>query len=458
MNIEKVNKQGSGEERPISTQGGVRKKHSPWTFIPIMGFMDGIFNGFAAQYVTLVFKTMGSSNTIVGLASLLQLPLGFKALWAPAVERWGSCRSVMLTTMLAISFMIGCMAGLFMISANTMVWIASMFFLTAVVISFFEIGNGGYRVSVLTGSQLALFAGISSAAFRLGGLFSNSFLIILVGKIQERMQSYNIAWAVVFGIVAVFIAAIMLYMKWILPFSTGDLKNESKLTAKTYLLSYVSFFKQPGGVIIIIYLFMCRFGEGMLAVIKNPFFLDPAGKGGIGLSLAEIGIMGPFIIIALTISGIVGGVIVKIVGLRRCYLIMAILMFLPNACFSWLAMNPKYEMVELFGININPWVLGITLIEVIGYGLSFAAVITFSQLVAKNAGIHKATFNAIAGSLNLMGFLTGGALSGVVQEQVGYFWTFNTTILLSIPILFIIPYLPLRQIVEKSAQLDADEV
>ncbi|MEI8205898.1 MAG: hypothetical protein WCG03_03380 [Kiritimatiellales bacterium] len=433
-----------------------KKQRGPWVFVPCLGFTDGIFNGFASQYVNLVFKTMGASNTIVGLANLLQLPMGFKALWAPAVERWGTARSVLLTNMLVIAFLIGCMAGIFMLPLNTTVAIAGMFFLTIVVISFFEIASGAYRVSALTGGQLALFAGISSAAFRLGALFGNSFLIILVGKIHERMQSYHIAWAAVFGLVALIVVAVTFYLKTILPRPVCDFKNESKLTVKNYLMSFAGFFTQPGGIVISVYLFLCRFGEGMLCVIKNPFFMDPADKGGMGMSLTDVGIMGPFVIIAMTLAGIAGGIIVKVVGLKKSFFALGILMFVPHACFSWLALYPKYGMIKLFGMNINPWVLGATVIEVIGYAMAFAAIVTFSSLLSKNAGANKATFGAVAGSFNLLGFMLGGAASGIVQEQVGYFWTFNITILLAIPAWILILFLPLRQIIEKSAQLDAE--
>jgi len=434
------------------------KKHrSPWIFIPPIDFLWGIFNGFASQYVNLVFKTMGASNVIVGLASLLQLPMGFKALWAPAVERWGTYRSVVLTNLLVIAFLIGCMAGVFLLPINTMVVIAVMFFVTIFVISFFEIAYVGYRVSALTGSQIALFAGISTAMIRFGIMFGNSFLIILVGKIQERMQSYSIAWAVVFGIVALFIVAITGYLKWVLPFPASDSKNDSKLTPKTYLASFTNFFKKPGGVIILIYLFTCRFGEGVLNVIKNPFLLDPVSEGGLGMTVTDIGVMGPFIIVALIISGIIGGILVKTVGLRKCFFVMGALMFFPNAAFSWLAVHPRYEMIQMGTLQINPWVLGAFLVEIIGYGISFAATVTFSALIAKTAGKNKATFGAITGSINLLGFTLGGAVSGLIQETVGYFWTFNMSILLSLPGWILILFLPVKRIMDESDQMDRDE-
>ncbi|MEI8207175.1 MAG: MFS transporter [Kiritimatiellales bacterium] len=444
------------EKMATADVSGKAKHRSPWAFMPCLDFVYGIFNGFASQYVSLVFKTMGASNAIVGLTSLLQLPMGLKALWAPAEDRWGTYRSVMLTNLLVIAFMIGCMAGVFLLPFNTMAVIAGMFFLTILVITFFEVSYVGYRVSALTGSQIALFAGISSALFRLGLMFGNSVLIILVGKIQERTQSYNVAWAVVFGLVALSVAAIALYLKRILPYPASDSKNSSKLTPKSYLASYTSFFKQHRGAVILVYLFTCRLGEGMLNVIKNPFFLDPVEKGGLGMSLTDIGIMGPFVIIALIAAGIIGGIIVKTVGLSKCFFALGLLMFLPNACFSWLALYPKYEMVEFFGVTVNPWVLGSLVIEIIGYGLSFAAIVTFAALIAKNAGTNKATFGAITGSVNLLGFMLGGAFSGIVQEHVGYFWTFNITMLLSIPAWILILFLPVGEIMEKSAQLDAE--
>ncbi len=132
-------------------------------------------------------------------------------------------------------------------------------------------------------------------------------------------------------------------------------------------------------------------------------------------------------------------------------------MFLPNACFSWLANNPHYELIQMGSLRINPWVLGAMIVEIAGYGISFAATVTFSALIAKTAGANKATFGAITGSVNLLGFMLGGAVSGVIQEAVGYFWAFNASILLSLPGWILILFLPVKRIVEESEKMDAIE-
>lgn len=429
---------------------------NPWSFMPVLDFLMGISHGFASQFLNLVFKTMGASNTIVGLVSLLQLPLGLKAFWAPVVQQWGTYRQTALRMLFVFAALIGCMAAVFLLPVPGLMWLlAAFFFVTIFVISFFLIGYGGYKVSALTGKEIALFAGISSAVFRLGLLFGNSFLLILVGKIADKMN-YNVGWSVGFAILAMLVAGLALYLKFILPHPPSDKGKEHKLTPKSYMDTFVGFFKKQGGWLIVLYLFTCRMGEGIMNVIKNPFVLDPLEEGGLGMSVADIGVMGPFTLVTLILAGIAGGLIVKAFGLRKCFFAMGALMFVPNLAFSLLAKYPQTDLIEFWGLAINPWLLGAFLIEIVGYGLSFATVVTFSALIAKTAGANKATFAAITSSVNLLGFTLGGSMSGAIQEAIGYFWTFNASILLSLPGWILILFLPIRRIQAESDALDVE--
>lgn len=191
-------------------------------------------------------------------------------------------------------------------------------------------------------------------------------------------------------------AVAWIFLRCTLVYPPSDTGTTSKLTPQIYAKSFTDFIRQPRGWLITIYLFLAPFGEGLLAGMKTPFYIDPLEDGGLGMGLKAIGVMAPVSTTIMILTGIAGGLIVRKFGLRRCLFPLGFLMFVPNMGIALLPLFQQQASVSheflLFGrmeIAIFPWDWIANFIEIAGYGIAFAAYLTFTAFLIKTGDITK---------------------------------------------------------------------
>jgi PAT family beta-lactamase induction signal transducer AmpG len=81
-----------------------------------------------------------------------------------------------------------------------------------------------------------------------------------------------------------------------------------------------------------------RLGESQLLKLAVPFLLDPPSQGRAGLDNTQLGIAyGTVGVIALTLGGLLGGVLISRFGLKRCLWLMAFACHVPGLVFVYLS-------------------------------------------------------------------------------------------------------------------------
>ncbi|EIP99620.1 Major Facilitator Superfamily transporter [Opitutaceae bacterium TAV1] len=439
-----------------------RKAHaSPWSFVPCTEFLAGLLRDYASAFPSLIFKTLGASNAVVGFTYFLTLPLGFNVLWAPVVERWGTHRNNFLRSLLAVTIWSALLGGAFFLPMKGLMPLALMFLGAAFIISVINMAYLGYKVSALSNRELELFTGVGNAFYRMGALAGTTLMVYIVGILVDRTGNYRSAWGIVLFGGSLFMGGIWLYLRASLPWPTSDTGTTSKLTFAVYARSFTDFIRQPRGWFIALFLLLAPFSEGLLSGMKTPFYLDPPADGGLGMDLKALGVMAPVSTTIMILSGIVGGFIVRKFGLRRCLFPMTLLIVAPSIAIALLPVFQEYAMISFrftpFGgaeVAVYPWVWAANFTEISGYGLGFAAYLTFTAFLIKTGGHNKATFAALVGALTLVGYTAGGGISGIIQEAVGYFWTFTLSVVVGLPAWLLIPFIPLREIIQRAEQAD----
>jgi len=153
-----------------------------------------------------------------------------------------------------------------------------------------------------------------------------------------------------------------------------------------------------------------RLAEAMLVKLASPFLLDSREVGGLGLSTSEVGITyGTVGVIALTLGGIIGGIVASRNGLKYWLWPMALAITLPNAAYLFLAL---YQPENIIWVNVA------VIIEQFGYGFGFTAYMLY--LIYFSQGEHKTAHYSICTGFMALGMMLPGMAAGWIQEQVGY--------------------------------------
>ena len=191
-----------------------------------------------------------------------------------------------------------------------------------------------------------------------------------------------------------------------------------------------------------LFLLLYRFGEAQLVKMAQPFLLDPAAQGGLGLTTKEVGFLyGTIGILALTLGGILGGWVVARDGLKRWLWIMLLAIHLPDAVFIYLAyVQPNNRVLVQLCIAV----------EQFGYGFGFTAYVMYMIHIAR--GQHQTAHYAICTGFMALGMMLPGMWSGWLEDHIGYRHFFTWVILATVPSFLVAIWIPLEADFGKKAE------
>jgi PAT family beta-lactamase induction signal transducer AmpG len=419
-----------------------------WRWIPTLYFAEGIPYVAVMTVSVVMYKNLEVSNTDIALyTSWLYLPWVIKPLWSPIVDLFGTKRRWIC----ALQFVIGAaLAGVALTVPATQFFrlTLAVFWLMAFSSSTHDIAADGFYMLALPAHQQAAFVGIRSTFYRLAMITGQGGVVYLAGTLATRTGSITHAWALVFyGLAAVFIVAAA-YHGWVLPRvenargvpadisprrEGGDATTSSRFAESgdevvaapknrvaapgssrhfiaDFAAVFVEFFRRKDIGAVLAFLLLYRFAEAQLLKLVTPFLLDRRDIGGLGLSTEQVGIVyGTVGVIALTLGGIVGGVVIARYGLKRLLWPMIITMHLPNLVFVLLAFAQPQNLVTI-GAALA--------VEQFGYGFGFAAYMLYMILVSQ--GPHRTAHYAICTGFMALGMMLPGMGAGWIEDHLGY--------------------------------------
>ena len=415
---------------------------SPWIFIPAVYLIAGtVESGILQHGVTIMYKDLGYSNAFIGFLSFLQLPLLVAFLIAPYVDRMGTKRGLTITFMFAMAGISALIPFTFYLDSLFTIASLGSLFLLSVSFACFKIASEGYYIRILSPHEQAAFIGIKTAAIRLGIIFTISLLVGLAGRVNLANDSERLGWQVMFFVLVALIGLVAVYNWRFLPKPIDDMPNQGH--GGFGLISVMrEYLKQDKAILLIVFILVYRFGEGLLLRMADPFFMDPVALGGMSMAISELVAIKSFAAIPGTIvGGIAGGWLVARYGLRRTFLPLSALMCIPNLGFWYLAHFQSMVEVIIFGMSWNRDVLIVVILESVGYGMGFSAFFYYLHKLA--IGENKTSLLAISFALMALGIYLPSMISGVVQELIGYELLFIASFLLAIPGVILTLFVPL---------------
>lgn len=207
-----------------------------------------------------------------------------------------------------------------------------------------------------------------------------------------------------------------------------------------------SFVRQPGFPAILFFILFYRFGEAMVGKISVLFLKGSPAEGGLALPNEQIGVLNGLLgVVGIILGGIVGGLVVSKIGLRRAFLPLALAMHVPNLLY----LLASYHLLPntqpyVAGDPLNLTIGGILFVDQFGYGFGFAGYMVYLMWVAQR-GKFTTSHYAIGTGMGALCIATAGVLSGVVVANWGYQGVFWTVIFASIPGLLSLLWVPLDE-------------
>ena len=386
---------------------------TPWRWIPSLYFAQALPNVAVATLSVVMYKNLGLSNTDIALyTSWLYLPWVIKPLWSPLVDLLGRKRgwTVALQFVTGVAF---ALVALALPGPHFFRLTLAMFWLLAFASATHDIAADGFYMLALSERQQAAFVGVRSTFFRVALLTGQGALVVLAGRLYEADGSYVRAWQVVFGLLAAVFALAALWHLLVLPRPASDrAAPRSHSMVVEFLAVFAAFFRKPEIATVLAFLLLYRFAEAQLLKLAPPFLLDARDQGGLALSTAELGIAyGTAGVVALTVGGILGGLYIAAVGLKRALWPLLLAMHVPNLAYVALAVwQPSH--LGLIG--------GAIAVEQFGYGFGFTAYMVYMLMVASQDAAHRSAHYAICTGFMALGMMLPGMAAGWLQAQLGY--------------------------------------
>ncbi len=360
-----------------------------------------------------MFKDMGMDNgTLSLLTSLISLPWVVKPLWSPFVDIFRSKRWWIVTMQVLMLAAIGLIAATVRMSTFTLTLI--LFIVAAFASATHDIAADGFYMLALDKRQQSAFVGIRSTFYRIASVFGQGVLVVMAGMLEKRLGDIPAAWSVTMIVSASILALMALYHAFILPRPADDRNAGEVRTAadvvREFGEAFASFFRKKGIWIAIAFMLLYRLPEAFSVKMLFPFFRDPVEAGGLGFTTDMYGVVfGTFGVIALLAGGILGGLAVARLGLRKCLWPMALSLALPCAVYLYMSIAQPESL----------WTVGACVVfDQFGYGFGFSAYMLYMMHFSE--GPMKTSHYAIFTAFMALSMMLPGLVAGYLQEALGY--------------------------------------
>jgi PAT family beta-lactamase induction signal transducer AmpG len=415
----------------MKTEAVMRSSRLPWLYIPSLYFAEGLPYIIVNTVSVILYKRMGMSNEFIGLTSILYLPWILKMFWSPLVDIKKTRRYWIIATQFV-------MAGLFAVlalSISTPLFIPltlTLFIMIAFISATHDIAVDGYYMLALDRNQQAFYIGVRSLFYRLALLCGQGLLVVCAGSLEEKTGAIPLSWMLTMFIPAVVFSAACLFHLQCLPRPGEDRSAGTAVTRRDFSAAFKSYFTQSGIARIVLFILLYRLGEAMLVKMASPFLLDGAAEGGLGFDTKAVGYAyGTAGMLSLTVGGLAGGWLIARFGLKRCMWPMAIMLNAPDLVYLYMsAVRPEAWLVYV-----------LVACEQFGYGLGFTAFSVYLMYIARAP--YKTSHFAISTGLMALGMMIPGMLSGYLQQWLGYTAFFMLVLVLTVPGMLMIFFLPL---------------
>ncbi len=442
---------GSSTPAPRSWQGALRVYGHPRVVgMAFLGFSAGLPLLLVGGTFAAWLRDIGVPLASIGFLSWVGMAHSIKVLWAPVVDRMplpvltrllGRRRAWILLAQLVIA---AGLVGIAFTDPRTSLGLVAVW---AVLVAFGsatqDVAIDAYRVEAVSADRQGAMAATYVFGYRVAILAAGAGALHIAS-----VGDWNLAYAAMAVLMGIGVATTLIVREPEVVVDAGTAALEQRVvdylahtrhrgwrrTATAWLLGavvcpFAEFFTRFGrqALLILLFIGVFRISDIFMGVMANPFYLD------LGFTKAQIANIAAAFGLAMTLTGAaLGGLLVARFGIARMLIFAAILAPLTNLTFSWLALTGPVT----YGL-----VIAIMADNVSG-GIAIAVFIAYLSSLTNTA--YTATQYALFSSvMTLPGQFTAG-FTGVLVENVGYFWFFMSSAAIGLPAVLLAVYLAMH--------------
>lgn len=399
-----------------------------------LGFSSGFPLPLVFGTLSFLLKDYGIAYTSIGLISLVKIPYSLKWLWSPIIDnvkipflfKMGRRRSWAIIVQILLGISIFLMAT---VNPQQNLYLMAIFaFITSFLSATQDIILDAYRVESFNNEPEKLSSGVAIfvLGYRLGLIFSGAGAIYLAAKLSWSSVYIIMSLGVLIGLMAIiFSKEAVKYEYKILNF---DAKNIKQFFNNSLIEPFRSFIKNDNWFWILTFIFTYRLSDSYFGPMSNPFYDD------MGFTKEEIAFVTKIYSIIMTIiGGLLGGIIVIKLGMRKSLLVFGFTQCITTMLFS---------LQAYYGHNISLFMIVVAL-EYLSSGLATTAFVAFISSLCNK--LYTATQYALLSSVMSLSRDLFSATSGIMYQYMeanfqgcGWIIFFIISGLMSLPSIFIV--------------------
>lgn len=385
-----------------------------WLLVAL-GFSSGLPLLLVGSTLSAWMTDEGINLTTIGIFTLVMMPYSLKFTWAPLLDRYalpflGRRRGWMLLSQLGL---VGALAAMGTIDPKgSPLLMASLAVLVSFLSASQDVVADAWRTDTLPPEE----RGFGSATFVMGyrfGLLAAGGLALFIAQFHGWPQAYwSMAALMSVGVVATLAA-----------------REPDGHAPRTFVdavaLPFREYFLRDGALLALAFLVLYKLGDAIAGGMTTPFFLK------LGFTKAEIAAIAKmFGMLASLGGGLLGGVLMVKLGMRRSLYVFGALQALTNLTFLVLALAGKSTPLLTLAICAD---------NLCG-GMATTAFVAFIMSLCNKR--FSATQYALLSALGTLGGRVLSGSSGFLAERLGWAGFFGLTVVLAIPALILLAFLP----------------
>ena len=393
--------------------------------IMLLGFSSGLPLLLTLSTLSVWLVEMGVTKTTIGFFALVGLPYSLKFLWAPFMDNlnvpfftkyFGRRRGWILLTQVLLIF------SLIFLGYSDPSVDPKMTAIAALLVAFFsasqDIVIDAFRVESLEKKLYGAGAAMIVFGYRLGMLSAGAGALYLASFYDWSIVYILMSLQILVGSFAI------LFSKEPEQSFLIDVQKKKKILQwfnDSVINPFSDFIKKGNWIIIILFVVLYKFGDALVSVVANPFYIE------MGFSKIEIANVSKIFGLIATLAGaFIGGIIVKQSGIFKSLLLCGILQMLSNLF---------YAVQAHVGYNIGFLIVTIGFMD-LASGMGTAAFIAYLSSLCNIR--YTATQYALLSALASFGRTFLSSPGGYLVDTINWIPFFIFTSIAAIPGIYLL--------------------